>query len=336
MRVLITEHQLEHFADRYRQAVPGIELLVMAPDGSITLDGTPVDPSTADEEVAFGSTDLFDTAHDDRGQARDFFVHALKSTTLRWFHVAAAGVDDPVFGMLLDKDVRLTTSHHTAIPISEYVLAQVLRARLPLATLDAQRAERAWRGAEWDEIAASRWLVIGMGSIGAEVAHRARAFGARVTGVRRSPTGREPVDRLISPADVLTEVPDHDVIVLAVPATPATTGMVDADFLAAVTPGTILVNVGRGALIDEDALRSALDDGRPDTAVLDVTATEPLPPEHWLWDHPGVVLTPHTSAGGRQRRERAADVFADNLARYVTGQPLLDEVSAAPREAPPA
>ena len=220
MRALITEHQFEHFADRYRQAVPGIELLVMAPDGSITLDGTPVDPSTADEEVAFGSTDLFDTAHDDRGQARDFFVHALKSTTLRWFHVAAAGVDDPAFGMLLDNGVRVTTSHHTAIPISEYVLAQVLRARLPLAALDAQRAERAWRGAEWDEIAGSRWLVIGMGSIGTEVARRAQAFGARVTGVRRSPTGHEPVDRMIGPAEILAEVGDHDVIVLAVPATP--------------------------------------------------------------------------------------------------------------------
>lgn len=334
MRVLLTAHQVEHFGDRYRAAAPDVELLAMAADGSITLDGTSVDPDDARTEVAFGSTDLLDSSTD-RPQARHFFVHALKSPTLRWFHVAGAGVDDPVFGMLLDNGVRLTTSHHTAIPISEYVLAQVLRARLPLDRLEEQRPARRWAGAEWDELASSRWLVIGMGSIGVEVAVRARAFGAHVTGVRRTPRGDEPVDAMIGPGDVLGAVSQHDVVVLAVPATAMTTNMVDEAFLHELAPGTILVNVGRGALVDEEALRASLDDGRPDTAVLDVTATEPLPSDHWLWDHPGVVLTPHSSAGGRQRRGRAADVFAANLRRYGAGEVLLDEVTAADREAPP-
>lgn len=333
MRVLLTTHQVEHFGERYRAAAPGAELLAMADDGSITLDGATVDPDDARIEVAFGSTDLLDSSTD-RQQARHFFVHCLKSPTLGWFHVAAAGVDDPVFGMLLDNGVRLTTSHHTAIPISEYVLAQVLRSRLPLDQWEDQRPARRWAGAEWDELASSRWLVIGMGSIGAEVAVRARAFGAHVTGVRRTPRGDEPVDAMIGPEDILGAVDQHDVVVLAVPATAATTKLVDETFLGELAPGTILVNVGRGALVDEEALRASLDAGRPATAVLDVAATEPLPTDHWYWDHPDVVLTPHSSAGGRQRRARAADVFAANLRRYVAGEALLDEVSAADREAP--
>lgn len=306
-------------------------------DGTIRDGDAEVAWDDAHPEVAFGSTDLFDRADgDDDAVLRRFFGHVVRNDALRWFHVAAAGVDAPVFGALLDRGVRLTTSHHTATPISEYVLAQVLRARLPLDDMEADRRARRWAHREWDEVASSRWLVLGLGAIGAAVATRARAFGAEVTGVRRTPRGDEPVDRIV-PIDAVPDViGDHDVVVSALPSTASTSGLFDAELLARLRPGSTLVNVGRGSLIDEDALRRSLDDGRPGTAVLDVTATEPLPEDHWLWDHPAVVLTSHTSAGGRQRVARAAGAFAANLARWEAGEPLLDEVTADGREAPPA
>ncbi len=334
MRALVTAAQLDAHGPEFRAAAPGVEFLAMEDDGTVRCDGKVLGREETGAAIAFGSTDLFDGDLRDE-KVRHFFGWLLGNDELRWLHMAAAGVDNPVFGMLLDNGVRLTTSHHTAVPISEYVLAQVLRARLPLDTMEADRRERRWRNQEWDEVGATRWLVIGMGAIGSAVATRARAFGAHVTGVRRSPSGDEPVDAMLAPDGILPALLDHDVVVLSVPATSSTAGMVDDDFLARLRPDTILVNVGRGALVDEDALRRHLDQGRPRTAVLDVTSTEPLPDDHWLWTHPDVVLTSHTSAGGRQRVGRAAAIFAGNLRRWTQDEPLDGEVTAATREPPP-
>ena len=329
MDVLVTAHQLETHGERFRAAAPDARLLAMSVDGTIRDGDRALTWEDAAAAVAFGSTDVFDR-EDDRDDAmlRHLFGWLLRNEGLEWFHIAAAGVDNPVFGMLLDRGVRLTTSHHTSIPISEYVLAQVLRARLPLDEMAADRAERNWGHRNWDELASSRWLVLGVGAIGAAVATRARAFGAHVTGVRRTPRGDEPVDAMVGPRDIADVIGDHDVVVASLPSTVETTDLFDAAMLARLRPGTIFVNVGRGTLVDEDALRASLEHGRPAVAVLDVTRTEPLPDDHWLWEHPSVVLTSHTSAGGRERGDRAADLFAANLRRWSSGEPLADEVTA--------
>jgi len=332
--VLLTAAQLDRFGAVLREVAPGARLLGMDADGTIRDGGVEVPWAEAAVDVAYGSPDLFERLGEDDGLLRRFFGFVVQATSLRWFHVAAAGVDAPVFGALLDRGVRLTTSHHTATPIAEYVLAQVLRARLPIDAMAADRAAGRWAHQEWDEVASSRWLVLGLGAIGQAVAVRARAFGASVTGVRRTPRGGEPVDAVIGMDDVPAAIGDHDVVVAALPSTSRTAGLFDADLLGRLQPGSILVNIGRGSLIDEDALRRSLDTDRPGTAILDVTATEPLPEGHWLWDHPRVVLTSHTSAGGRQRVERAARLFAANLARWEAGEALADEVTADSREAP--
>ena len=170
------------------------------------------------------------------------------------------------------------------------------------------------------------WLVVGLGAIGTAVATRAAVFGARVVGVRRHPTGEEPVDALLAPTDPLDAVPTADVVVLAAPATAATERLVDARFLAAMRPGSVLVNVARGSLVDEAALLAALDRGVPKAAILDVFATEPLPADSPFWEHPRVVATPHSSSGGAGRHDRAAALFVENLGRYRRGEPLLHEV----------
>ena len=125
---------------------------------------------------------------------------------------------------------------------------------------------------------------------------------------------------MITPSEMLAVLPDVDVVVVAAPATADTQHLVNAEFLAAMRESALLINVARGALVDEVALVAALDAGRPAHAVLDVTDIEPLPPESPLWTHPKVTVTPHVSGGGEGRFRRAADVFAANLARYRTGR----------------
>lgn len=318
MRILLTAAA----ADRFGHRLPAdVSPAVMQADGSLA-DGTPWED--ADVEVAWPTADLFEPG----APVRPFFAFLLQSTTLRWIQSPAAGVDAPVFAQLVRKGIRLTTSHVTDIPISEYVLRSVLDHYQRPQEWAASAADRAWRRHDFREVHGTTWLIVGLGSIGAATAVRARAFGATVIGVRRSPTGQEPVDRMIPPAEVTGALGEADVVVLAAPATPETRHLVDAAFLAAMKPGSLLVNIARGALVDEDALVAALDAGTTiESAVLDVTATEPLPPDSPLWAHPAITVTPHDAAGGTGRFARAADLFLENLRRYREGDELLHEVT---------
>lgn len=320
MRVLLTATAHERFGDRLPDHV---EPMVMQSDGTLA-GGVAWEDSAV--EVAWPTADLFEPD----APLRPFFAFLLQSTTLRWIQSPAAGVDAPVFAQLVRKGIRLTTSHVTDIPISEYVLRAVLDHYQRPQEWQASSSERAWRRHDFREIYDTTWLVIGLGSIGSATAVKAQAFGATVVGVRRTPTGTEPVDRMIAPDGVLEVVGDADVVVLAAPASAETRQLVDAAFLAAMKPRSLLVNIARGALVDEAALVEALDRGTTlEAAVLDVTATEPLPADSPLWDHPAITITPHDAAGGAGRFERAADLFLENLRRYEADEPLRHEVMAA-------
>ena len=304
-------------------AADGTRWLLLHPDGSATRDGEPVDLREARPDVAWMTGDLLQG-----GPARQFFGLITRSTSLQWLQSSAAGFDHPMFAELVARGVRLTPSHIAGPPIADFVLRAALDHLQGADRWRAAAAEHRWEPHEFVEAGSTRWLVVGMGAIGAEIAVRARACGAHVTGVRRSPTGTEPVDAMIDPTSVPGALPDADVVVLAVPSSSTTDGMVDATFLASMRPGSVLINIGRGALIDEGALLAALDTGRPSRAVLDVTRTEPLPNDDPLWEHPRVVVTPHSSALGDRRHRRAAEAFAENLKRFVTGEPLHHEVTA--------
>ena len=320
VRLLLTATAFDRFGHRLPA---NVEPVVMQPDGTLAGGGPWED---ANVEVAWPTADLFDPD----APLRPFFAFLLQSTTLRWIQSPAAGVDAPVFAQLVRNGVRLTTSHVSDIPISEYVLRAVLDHYQRPEEWRASSADRAWRRHDFREVHGTTWLIVGLGSIGGATATRARAFGATVIGVRRTPGGDEPVDRMITPADLHSVLPEADVVVLAAPASPETHHLVDAAFLAAMKPGSVLVNIARGALVDEDALVVALDRGDTiEAALLDVTATEPLPTDAPLWDHPAITITPHNAAGGTGRHGRAADVFLDNLHRYVAGEPLRHEVTEA-------
>jgi phosphoglycerate dehydrogenase-like enzyme len=323
--VLLSAAALGAHRDLLTEAAPtDVRWLELHADGSATLAGDPVELREMTPEVAWMTTDLT------RGDlTRKFFGLVTRSESLRWLQSSAAGFDHPVFGELVRRGVRLTPSHIAGPPIADFVLRAALDHLQDADRWRAAAAEHRWEPHEFVEMASTRWLVIGLGTIGAEIAVRARAFGAHVTGVRRSPSGDEPVDAMIGPDRLLDALGDADVIVLATPSSPTTDGLVDEAFLARTKPSALLVNIGRGALVDEEALLGALDEGRLARAVLDVTRTEPLPTDDPLWSHPRVVITPHTSALGDRRHRRAAEAFAENLRRYAAGGPLLHEVTAA-------
>jgi phosphoglycerate dehydrogenase-like enzyme len=189
----------------------------------------------------------------------------------------------------------------------------------------------------WDRSPASRpgfgelegktLLVVGLGGIGTEVAWRANGLGMRVIATRNSSReGPEYVD-YVGLADELPKLAaEADVVVNALPLTPATTGLFDASFFRAVKPGAIFISVGRGESTDTDALVTALQSGQLFGAGLDVTDPEPLPATSTLWQMDNVIITPHVSAAGGNAWERVALITAENLRRYVAGEPLLNVV----------
>jgi len=321
MQVLLTDTAFTTFADRL-QGMRQIEWVRLAASEEMRLGERDVGSGEVSPEVAWATADMFYS-----GLLRPFFRLSLECSSMRWLHSPAAGLDMPGYRELLTNGVRLTTSHVNRIPIAEYVMSAVLRQYQRPEEWQSAQAAKVWRHHEFREVYGTTWLIIGLGSIGAEVAVRARAFGARVLGVRRHPAGDEPVDEMLAPGAVTDALPGCDVVVLAAPASRQTRHLVDATFLARMPEGSVLINIARGSLVDEAALLVALDRGVPEAAILDVFETEPLPADSPLWTHPRVVVTPHSSAGGTGRLVRAADLFLDNLGRYRSGAPLLNEIT---------
>lgn len=325
MDVLLTQTAFDRFGDRLLALDVESRPLRMQADGSLRIGDREVPWGDARPEVAWATADLFDEG----APLRPFFGFLLKASTIRWLQSPAAGFDAPIFADLVRKGMRLTNSHASAPAIAEYVIASVLEVFQDRARWRDQRAARAWQPHDFREVAGTTWLVIGLGHIGRATATRARGLSAKVIGVRRRPSGTEEVDELVTPDDLHRVVGRADVVVLSAPATADTHHIVDATFLAGMKDDAVLVNVARGALVDEAALLRSLDDGRPAVAVLDVFETEPLPDDHAFWTHPNVVVTPHNAAGGTGRYARAADEFFANLEAYAAGAPLTNEVTAA-------
>lgn len=251
---------------------------------------------------------------------------------LRWVQTMAAGGGAQVRAAGLDahelERVVFTTSAgvHGA-PLAEFAAFGVLAGAKDLPRLAAQQRERTWSG-RWamTQVSDMTVLVLGLGGIGRETARLMSLLGARVIAFSRSGEGApdgivgERIDRL---ADYL---PEANAIVVTLPGTAATEGLVGDAVFDAVSPGVVVVNVGRGTVIDEAALVRALDDGRVRFAALDVFAAEPLSVDSPLWAHPHVLVSPHTAALDPREERRIAELFADNAARLLDGQRLRNVV----------
>lgn len=253
---------------------------------------------------------------------------------LRWVHTTAAGGGGQVraaelTGEELERVTVTTSAGMHATTLAEWAVFGVLAGAKGLRTLEADQASRTWGDGRriMRHVSEMTVLVVGLGGIGKVVAERFSGLGATVWGTTRSGEPVEHVDRLV-PIDELAEVARQvDAIVVTLPGTAHTTGLVGADVLDGVRADTILVNVGRGTVIDEDALLDALDAGRIGFAALDVTAVEPLPAESRLWDHPGVLLSPHTAALSVQEPRRITELFVANATRLLDGEPLQNVMS---------
>jgi len=183
-----------------------------------------------------------------------------------------------------------------------------------------------WSQKSWVEINGGTWLIIGFGSIGGEIAKRARPFGVEVIGARRTEADDARADRMIT-MDTLGEVlPTADVVVVACPLTDETRGLVDKRFLDQMKDDSILVNVSRGPVVNTGDLLEALDSGKSLKAILDVFDSEPLDPSSPLWNHSGVTLTSHIAGAGSGITKRGDDVFIEQLDAYLSGRPLRLEL----------
>lgn len=322
MRLLIYEPSYRRLEAAITRLGPAIDPVLMDEAGGLTHDGRPVSIEDAAVEAAWANNEVW------LGPvARQFSVALLKSPTLKWLQSGAAGFDHPIFGQLVQRGVRLATSHGQAVGMADYVLWGVLDHLQRGPERRAAQTAGDWRRSlRFRELAGGEWLVIGFGAIGQGVGARARAFGARVVGVRRNQAPDPAADVIAAQADIPALLPRADVVVLSVPLTPETRHLVDAAFLAAMKPRAVLVNVGRGGLVDEAALLAALDKGAPEHAILDVFETEPLPKESPFWSHPRVTLTPHLSGVTEGQAARNDEVFLENLRRYVGRQPLISEI----------
>ncbi|MCC5609837.1 D-2-hydroxyacid dehydrogenase [Nostoc sp. CHAB 5834] len=247
---------------------------------------------------------------------------------LRWQQSPSAGVNHILTPTFLQKDIILTNGAGVhAIPISEFVLAFMLHHAKNLRKLQTLQDEHTWvRGVSLEELADANLLILGTGNIGKAIASRAKAFGVTVWGSRRHPEPLPNFDKIVGANQWRSLLPEADYVVIATPLTTETKGLIDEAALRSMRQSAYLINIARGAIVDEAALLTALRERWIAGAGLDTVATEPLPPESPLWSLPNAFITPHCSALSPRLRERIAQLFIDNLKRYQIGQPLRNVV----------
>lgn len=252
---------------------------------------------------------------------------------LRWFHAGSAGVEHLELGALRDRQVMLTNSRGVSAPnMAEHALGMMVALARRFPRLMREQAAHSWRDEdthrEVRELGGATVLVIGTGEIGSQVASRAAAFGMRVEGLRRRAHAEIPPNfsRIWTQDELGKALAGADHVVVTLPDTPGTRNLLDAAAFAACKPGAMIYNVGRGAVIDTEALVSALQSGHLGGAGLDVTEPEPLPVDSPLWDLENVLITAHTSGASPRYWERQEALISDNIARFLVGRPLRNVV----------
>lgn len=255
------------------------------------------------------------------------------SPKLRWVQATAAGAGEVVARAGLQKtDIVVTTASGVfSSPLAEFAMMAILAHVKELFRLQADKRERLWRAAPAETLAAKTLCILGLGSIGRAVAERVRPFGARILGIKRDMgpenTARGFADEVYTPENLKQALGESDYVVATLPHTPETHHLIDSAAIAAMKPGAYFVNVGRGQVVDEEALVEALRSGHLSGAALDVFETEPLPQENPLWDLENVIVSPHTTAlVPSLSTEHLTDLFCENLRRYLERRPLINKL----------
>jgi phosphoglycerate dehydrogenase-like enzyme len=257
----------------------------------------------------------------DRAHLRDLPKVAPR---LRWLQATSAGIGQMVkrIGLNGSGIVLTTASGVHARPLADFCLMAMLMFAKDYPRMERDKQAKRWERYCGEELTGKTLAIVGLGRVGQAVARHGKAMDMRVVGTRRSDAPVSDVDRLFRPSDLRAMLPDADFLVLAAPHTSETEGMVGEAELALLKPTTVLINIGRGQLVDEDALIRALRERRLAGAALDVFRAEPPPPESPLWEMPNVIISPHSASTVTQENARITELFCDNLRRYLDGRPL--------------
>ena len=324
-RALVTIPTGERHRNLLQQAAPGWEFrfrgtdtLVCAPQEA--LPGQPV----TQEDVDWAQVIL--------GNVPAAMLHG--SPALEWLQTNSAGVEAYIQPGVLAGDTLLTNATGAyGLAIAEHMLGMLLELFKKLELYRDAQKSGAWQSqGAVKAVYGSTALVLGMGDIGGEFAARCKALGAKVIGVRRSPRPcPEYADEVHLLEDLDSLLPQADVVAITLPGTDATRGLMSRERLAKMKEGAVLLNVGRGFIVDTEALCDALERGHLSGAGVDVTDPEPLPPTHRLWNIPTAVVTPHISGFYhlRETHERIVGIFLENLRHFQAGEPLRNLVDFA-------
>ena len=303
------------FSDRLRKEFPQLDVVHLNDDDQI-------EKQISDAEIVVSWT-----------LRPNQFTAANK---LRWIHSPAAAVHQLMFPELIESEVILTNGSEVhGATVAEHAIALIfaLAKKLPLAMRCQE--QRVWgQNQVWEsrpqprEVAGATLGLIGLGSIGTEVAKRASAIGMRVIAVRNRVEAEKPdnVEQVYASSQIDLMLSQSDYVVIAAPLTSSTAGMINAERLASMKPDGYLINVSRGQLVDESALAEALHSGKIAGAALDVFEKEPLPPESPLWDLPNLLITPHIAGFSEKLWDKHYAFFTENLRRYLNHQPLIATV----------
>lgn len=312
----------ERLESKIKAIAPDLTVALYDENGGLSLNGEPISLAALKPEYFWIHGELLAS-----NRLADYFRLMNECDSIRWLHTMNTGLDGLPYLDVMRKGVQLSNNHGQAIAIAEFVFGQVLAHFQNIALFKQRQAEGLWKPKRFREICSSRWTIVGFGHIGQAVAKRAKAFGAQVTAVRRSADGAGLADKVVGLAQLNEVLPDTDVLILACGSNDATRGCLGLDQFQKMKTDAVLVNIARGDLVVEDDLRTALDQDLLGYAVLDVFNTEPPAADNWVWQHPKVGLTPHTSHAGTGTPGRSAATFLENLKRKVNGEPLLNLVS---------
>jgi phosphoglycerate dehydrogenase-like enzyme len=279
-----------------------------------------IDCMFPDRDIRF--TEQLDAAYRDA---------VLAARNLKWIHHTSSGIGQQFHAAELDaKGVILTSSTGSnAEPVAQTGFTGLLMLARGFATYMRGQQKHEWRplrgAALPDDLRGQTVLLIGVGAVGKTFAGYAHAFGLKVIGVRRSPrTPEDKVDELYPPQRLPELLPRADWIVIACPLTSETRNLIDAAAFERVRRGARLINIGRGEVVDEDAMVAALRDGRLGGAALDAHRQEPLPPDSPLWDLPNVIISPHNASASSGNEKRCAEMFIANFGHWVRGEPMFN------------
>jgi phosphoglycerate dehydrogenase-like enzyme len=323
------------YVERIAKLDPRIEVVGLPVDPGA--DWASVSPGEPHEEPPPWARTVAEERREALARAEVLFaLHVAKdlmrlAPRLRWIQGMGAGVEQfAKAGLERARVVVTNASGVSAGSMAEWVIGRLLQVWKCFREADRHQREHAFVRTYGRTFAGSTLGIVGMGAIGSAVAERARALGLFVLGLRRSAAADPaPAHELLGPGRLHELLARSDAVLVAAPETAETRHLIDAAAFAAMKPGAVLVNVARGALVDEAALAEVLRSGRLGAAVLDVFEQEPLPPESPLWELPNLYASAHSSVSVDRYLDDVFDLFADNVARFVAGQPLRNRVDMA-------